>query len=77
MKQCKLRSDKIPGIETGLRGGTDIAADCNSLVIRPLKQPRQGWTESFQEMARRGDDVVLDIVAPTLSAWDEDEWVWR
>jgi antitoxin MazE len=46
-------------------------------VIRPARAPRDGWSDAFQEMARRGDDVLLDDAAPSLSGWDEDEWEWR
>jgi antitoxin MazE len=63
--------------QTGLRGEVEITAEDRSLVIRPVKKPRDGWSAAFQEMARRGDDALLDDVAPSLSAWDEDEWEWR
>jgi antitoxin MazE len=63
--------------QTGLRGEVEITAEDGSLVIRPVKRPREGWTAAFQEMARRGDDALVDAVAPTLSTWDEDEWEWR
>ncbi len=63
--------------QTGLQGEVEITAEDGSLVIRPVKKPRDGWAAAFQEMARRGDDDLLDEVAPTLSAWDEDEWEWR
>jgi hypothetical protein len=32
-------------------------------VIRPAQKPRQGWAALFQEMARRGDDALLDDAA--------------
>lgn len=63
--------------QTGLHGEVEIQIDNNSLVIRPLKKPRQGWAAAFQEMARRGDDALLDADAPSMTAWDEDEWEWR
>jgi antitoxin MazE len=63
--------------QTGLRGEVEINADDNSLVIRPVKKPRDGWAAAFQEMARRGDDALVDDPVPTLSDWDEDEWEWR
>jgi antitoxin MazE len=63
--------------QTGLRDEVEIAAVDNSLVIRPGRKPREGWATAFQEMARRGDDALIDDVAPTLSAWDKDEWEWR
>ena len=48
-----------------------------SLVIRPARRrPREGWAEAFEEMARRGDDALLDDAVPSLSSWDEDEWEW-
>ena len=62
--------------QTGLKGEVEITAEDNSLVIRPAKKPREGWGAAFQEMAQRGDDVLVDA-APTLSTWDEDEWEWR
>lgn len=43
------------------------------LVIRPA-DCRQGWDEAFAEMARRGDDKLLDLGPP--SAWDHTEWEW-
>lgn len=63
--------------QTGLHGAVDITAEDGSLVIRPVKKPRDGWATAFQELAQRGDDAMIDNVAPTLSAWDEDEWEWR
>ena len=62
--------------QTGLQGEVEIHIDNNSLVIRPIEKPRQGWAAAFQEMARRGDDNLLDD-APSMTAWDEDEWEWR
>jgi len=60
--------------QTGFQGDVDITAENDSLVIRPAQKPRQGWAALFQEMARRGDDALLDDAAPSLSAWDEDGW---
>jgi antitoxin MazE len=62
--------------QTGLHGEVDIRANGNSLVIRPATKPRAGWGAQFREMARRGDDRLLDDVV-SLSKWDEDEWEWE
>jgi hypothetical protein len=45
-------------------------------VIRPARKPREGWDAQFREMARRGDDALLDDVRPSQSTWDEEEWEW-
>jgi antitoxin MazE len=63
--------------QTGLEGEVEINVEDGSLVIRPVKKTREGWTTAFQQMAQRGDDALLDNVAPTLSTWDEKEWEWR
>ena len=63
--------------QTGLVGEVEISAENDVLVIRPVKKPRAGWATAFQEMAQRGDDALLDEVAPSLSGWDEGEWEWR
>ena len=63
--------------QTGLNGEVEIIAENESLVIRRTRKPREGWAESFQEMAKHGDDALLDDPAPSLSAWDEDEWEWQ
>ena len=72
-----IRIPKLLLEQTGLHGEVEISAEDGSLVIRPVRRPRDGWSDAFQEMARRGDDVLLDDAAPSLSGWDEDEWEWR
>jgi antitoxin MazE len=62
--------------QTGLSGEVEIVAEGNALVIRSTRKPREGWAEAFREMARRGDDAMLDDAPPSLSSWDEDEWEW-
>jgi antitoxin MazE len=63
--------------QAGLKGEVEISVQDNSLVITPAHKPRAGWARAFQEMARRGEDVLLDEHAPPLTRWDEDEWEWR
>jgi antitoxin MazE len=62
--------------QTGLQGEVEITAKDDTLVIRPAKKPREGWDEAFREMARLGDDALLDD-APSNSSWDEEEWQWQ
>jgi antitoxin MazE len=63
--------------QTGLSGEVEIVAEDDALVIRPARKPRASWAAAFQEMARRGDDALLDDAVPGLSSWDEDEWEWQ
>lgn len=60
--------------QAGLQGEVEIRVENDTLVIRPAKRPRAGWAAAFRDMARRGDDALLDASVPSLSSWDEDEW---
>lgn len=62
--------------QTGLEGEVEIEARGTHLVIHRVNRPRQGWAEAFSEMARRGDDALLDGDQPSLTRWDEEEWQW-
>lgn len=51
----------------------ELAVEGDRLIIRPLRQVRQGWDEQFRQMAERGDDQLLDETAIRLTEWDEEE----
>ena len=51
--------------QTGLENEVEIKVEKNHIVIGPVEDPRQGWEEAFQEMAKQGDDLLLDGVTST------------
>ena len=57
----------------GQGGGVD---QTGRIVIQPSGTPRGGWESAFASMAERGDDVLLDAEAASLSSWDAEEWQW-
>lgn len=60
--------------QSGLQDEVEITLKGNSLVIRPASNPREGWAEAFEEMARRGDDTLLDD--EVANEFDRTEWQW-
>ncbi len=46
--------------QAGLSGEVEVAVGDRHLIVRVPRKPREGWSESFREMARRGDDVLGD-----------------
>jgi antitoxin MazE len=54
----------------------EVSAEVGQIVLRPIKRPRAGWAERFAEMARQGDDALLDAEYLTPSEWDQTEWEW-
>lgn len=61
--------------QSGIGDEVDLQAEDGQIVIRAVRHPREGWDAAFAEMARRGDDKLLDDV-PSTSTWDEEEWEW-
>ncbi len=62
--------------QLGLGEEVELVAKEGQLVIRPVRHPRHGWDEAFQQMAKQGDDQILDETAVSLTQWDRDEWEW-
>lgn len=63
--------------ESGLSEEIEMILRDNEIVLRSAEETRKDWDERFEEMARQGDDQLLDqedIERP--SEWDETEWTW-
>ena len=62
--------------QAGLVDEVEMSVDDGSLVIKPAARARGGWGPSFQAMAERGDDVLLDPDSSAATSGDEDGWEW-
>ncbi len=60
--------------QAGLKEEVEFQVEGNRLIIAPVIHPRAHWSDSFQKMASKGDDALLngDVQVPTT--WDEWEW---
>ena len=68
-----IRIPKTIMEQCGFTDSVEIEIKDGSLVLSPHKV-REGWAESFQEMAANGDDeLLIDDAIPT--EYDE-EWEW-
>ncbi len=72
-----IRIPKILLDQVKLGDEIEIEVQGDKLIVRSVLVPRQNWDEKFAEMARLGDDKLLDSEALNLSSWDEDEWEWK
>lgn len=61
--------------ETGIDGEVLLKASKDSIVIRRVRNIRQGWSEVFRQMSDLEDDRMLEM--PESSSWDEAEWEWK
>jgi antitoxin MazE len=62
--------------QLGIDQEIEILIEENRLVIVPAEHIRAGWESSFQAMARRGDDRLLDEDEAIETKWDKEEWEW-
>ena len=53
-----------------------LQAKKDSIVIRPVENPRADWEKSFEDMRLRGDDGLLDEGTEIESEWEQAEWQW-
>ena len=63
--------------DLGIFDTVEIIVKNKLLIIRPFpKKPREGWEESFQEMALNQDDIIPDSLLNISNKFDEEEWEW-
>jgi antitoxin MazE len=61
--------------QCGFHGSVEITVEGNALIIKPVREVRQGWEERFKAMAASGDDRLLDEDSPATE-WHAAEWQW-
>jgi antitoxin MazE len=62
--------------QAGISEDVDIVVQNETIIIRPISHPREGWDEAFRKMAENGDDLLIDSEQPISHSWDETEWQW-
>ncbi len=79
MKTVLIRIGNSKGIrlpkpileQCGIEDEVELEIEDDRLIVRAARPPRFGWSEAFAEMARRGDDSLLD--EESISSWDGSE----
>lgn len=61
--------------QTGIMDDVEIEVEKNKIIIRPVKNVRQGWDAAFKNMGEKGDDELI-IDDSTSNSWDGNEWQW-
>ena len=50
----------------------DMILEKDRIILKPIRQPREGWEKAFKQMAEKGDDQpIIDDVFEEESF---DEW---
>ncbi len=60
--------------QCGLKDSVNIEVKDHQIILSPVKTSREGWEESFKQMAAAKDDrLILDTDS---ESWDKTEWEW-
>ena len=63
--------------QTGIMDDVEIEIEVekNQIIIRPVKNVRDGWDAAFKIMGEKRDDEL--IISEDIShSWDNEEWQW-
>lgn len=61
--------------QTGIMDDVEIEVEKDQIIIRPVKDVRDGWDAAFKAMGENNDDE--SIIDDNIShSWDEEEWQW-
>ena len=63
--------------EAGLSGEVELRVQDGAIVIEPYRVTREGWPEAFEEMAKQGEDRLLDSDQQAATRWDDEDWEWE
>ena len=61
--------------QTGILDEVEIEVEKNQIIIRPVKNVREGWEAAFKMMGEKGDDKLI-IDENISDSWAEEEWQW-
>lgn len=61
--------------QTGILDEVEIEVEKNHIIIRPVKNIRDGWAFAFKKMHQNGDDELI-IDENISDSWAEEEWQW-
>jgi antitoxin MazE len=71
-----IRIPKTVLEQTNLENEVELKVQDDEIIITAAQRARAGWEDSFREMAKRGDDKLLDAPLPLPTRWDQEEWEW-
>jgi antitoxin MazE len=62
--------------QCGLAEQVEMDVRDHMILIRSVRRGRAGWGAAFAQMARMGDDKLLDSESAS-TRWDDEGWQWK
>lgn len=54
----------------------DVEMRDDGLVLKPIRNPREGWEEAFQQAIAAGDLPEGELLNEFPNDFDDAEWTW-
>ena len=67
-----IRLSKLILEKYNIRDKVELILEKGQIIIRPVNEPRKGWTSAFKEMHENGDDQLL--MGDVFEDEDMEEW---
>ena len=61
--------------ECGFADQVDMRVEGGTVVISPLRAPREGWNDAYGGLASEDDEEPL-LTDDLQHDWDDEEWEW-
>jgi len=61
--------------QLGIKNEVSVQTSKDSLILKAVSTNRFEWAKAFCEMAKNGDDRLLD--GYTAERWEDEEWEWK
>ena len=71
-----VRIPKILLEQSKLSGEVELEVHGESIVIKPARNPREGWSEMFAAALAEGEDDEELFGENVTNRFDEEEWEW-
>ncbi len=55
-----------------IKDKVELILEEGKIILKPIEEPRKGWSEAFQKMSQRGDDNLL--IDDVFNDEEFDEW---
>lgn len=69
-----IRLPKSMLVQTGMTERIEIEARGHSIILKPIKEPRSGWEESFAKGSRKLGKEDRDWLEANLDAAEGNHW---
>lgn len=59
-----------------IKDAVDVELHDDALLLKPVRQPREGWEEQFRQAIAAGDVPEGELLEGFFDEFDDKDWTW-